>query len=123
MTAAEYIAAGAWDGNRDAFVPYGRPARGADSAIGRALARLSSPGRRIDILLTDLTMPGMSGRALTERARKIDPELRVICMSGHAERAATTGEHAVPCADYIQKPFSLDTLERLMRTTLDTPAA
>jgi len=87
-----------------------------------ALERLSSPGQRVDLLLTDLTMPGMSGRALIERARALDPALRVICMSGYAERETADGDGAMPAAHYIEKPFSLGTLGRLVRETLDAPA-
>ena len=95
-------------------------------AVGEAseaLARLSAPGQRVDLLLTDLTMPGMSGRTLIERARALDPELRVICMSGYAERAPAGDASAAPAANYIEKPFSLGTLGRLVRATLDAPAA
>jgi signal transduction histidine kinase len=87
-----------------------------------ALGHLASPGQRVDLLLTDLTMPGMSGRALIDRARALDPALRVICMSGYAERAAGDGD-AMPPANCIEKPFSLGTLGRLVRATLDAPAA
>jgi signal transduction histidine kinase len=86
-----------------------------------ALVHLSSPSQRVDLLLTDLTMPGMSGRALIERARALHRDLRVICMSGYAERNATAAEEAEPLANYIEKPFSLSTLGRLVRSTLDTP--
>ncbi|GLC27790.1 ATP-binding protein [Roseisolibacter agri] len=93
----------------------------ADGA--EALEHLASPGPRVDLLLTDLTMPGMSGRVLVERARALDPALRVICMSGYAEREAAAGDGAVPAAHYIEKPFSLSALGRLVRATLDAPAA
>jgi signal transduction histidine kinase len=86
-----------------------------------ALMHLSSPSRRVDLLLTDLTMPGMSGRTLIERARALDRDLRVICMSGYAEREATATGEVAPLANYIEKPFSLSTLARLVRSTLDTP--
>ena len=93
--------------------------RASDAA--EALALFSSPGQRVDLLLTDLTMPGMSGRALVERLRALDPALRVICMSGYAEQADAAGDGAMPFANYIEKPFSLDTLARLVRSTLDAP--
>ena len=93
-----------------------------EAGAAEALARLTS-GQRIDLLLTDLTMPGMSGRALLERARAIDPELRVICMSGYAERDDSVRGEDVRMANYIEKPFSLSTLGRLVRSTLDTPGS
>ena len=93
--------------------------RAADAA--EALALLSSPAQRVYLLLTDLTRPGMNGRTLVERARTLDPDLRVICMSGYAEHADAAGDGTVPFANYIEKPFSLDTLARLVRSTLDAP--
>lgn len=79
-----------------------------------ALAVLSGDGR-IDLLLTDITMPGMGGIELIERTRDRHPEMRVICMSGYAEPDTIP----VPQANYVRKPFGLATLARLVRSTLD----
>jgi signal transduction histidine kinase/ActR/RegA family two-component response regulator len=79
-------------------------------------------GKRVDLLLTDLTMPGMSGQTLIERALALDPSLRVICMSGYAETDGARIESAMTYANYIAKPFALSTLGRLVRSTLDAPA-
>lgn len=86
-----------------------------------ALQRLSNDGARIDLLLTDLTMPGMSGQALIERALTIHPSLRIICMSGYADADGGTKDNAMMHANYIAKPFALSTLGRLVRSTLDAP--
>ena len=88
-----------------------------------ALDVLARRGGNVDLLLTDLTMPGMGGRALITRARADYPALRVICMSGYAEREASHTEEATPLASYIEKPFSLGTLGRLVRSTLDQPVS
>src|SRR5712691_6050559 len=45
----------------------------------------------VDLLLTDVTMPGMSGIQLLERARKLQPELRAIVMTGHEISDAVIG--------------------------------
>jgi signal transduction histidine kinase/CheY-like chemotaxis protein len=81
-----------------------------------ALAGLSSREERVDLLLTDISMPGMSGLELIDRARALKPDMRVICMSGYAEPETMT----VPEANYLKKPFGLATLGRLVRSTLET---
>ena len=80
-----------------------------------ALKALASREERVDLLLTDISMPGMSGLELIERARVLKPDIRVICMSGYAEPETMT----VPEANYLKKPFGLATLGRLVRSTLE----
>ena len=92
------------------------------ASAAEALERLAAPGQRFDLLLTDLTMPGMSGRALVERAHALHPAMRVICMSGYAEDDALPEPGVVAIDNYIAKPFSLDVLGHLVRSTLDAPA-
>lgn len=71
-----------------------------------ALAALRDAALPFDLLLTDLIMPGMSGIALANEAKRLHPSLPVLCMSGYADvdqfRAALD-ENAVSC---IMKPFS-----------------
>jgi signal transduction histidine kinase len=72
----------------------------------------------IDIVLTDLMMPGMSGRALARRLQQIQPDVRVLFMSGFAE-------YNVPGADalereerVVQKPFTGTEIARAIRQSL-----
>ena len=73
-----------------------------------ALARLAE-GDRIDILITDINMPGLSGYELAERARRMRPGLQVILLSGRETEA-----HGLPL---IRKPFLQSDLTRVMRET------
>ena len=76
----------------------------------------------IDLLLTDVVMPGMDGRLLSERLRKSRPNLRVLLMSGYAEDVlADRGGHAG--LDYIQKPFAPGELAAKVREILDAPGS
>jgi CheY-like chemotaxis protein len=90
-----------------------------------ALQILANPGRAIDVLLSDVIMPGMSGGELVKRAKSVRPGLRVIYMSGYTAEDSLVRhgvEHAE--ASYLQKPFSLEALSRKVRDTLDAaPAA
>lgn len=66
----------------------------------------------IGILLTDLGLPGMTGRQLMDEALLLNPQLRIIIASGYgSERNA--GGTAVP-ATHLTKPFGLDELRRAL---------
>ncbi len=74
---------------------------------------------RIHLLLTDVIMPGMSGRTLALRLTVLRPDMRTIYMSGYTDDAITRHgvlEHGVT---YVQKPFSPDALVRKVREVLD----
>ncbi|HEV2330408.1 MAG TPA: ATP-binding protein [Verrucomicrobiae bacterium] len=67
----------------------------------KALAMLSKGDVKVDLLVTDLVMPAMSGRELIERARQLQPTLKVVCMSG----TLLPPEQQMGRA-YLQKPFT-----------------
>ena len=80
---------------------------------GEALAILQKdPG--IDVLLTDLGLPGMNGRQLMAEARRLRPGLKVIIASGYASEKATTGRPADDDIGYLTKPFDLGQLKRAL---------
>jgi CheY-like chemotaxis protein len=65
----------------------------------------------IDLLLTDVVMPGMNGREMANQILEILPELRVVFMSGYTEQVALQQEgHVGSQVEYLQKPFTLKTL-------------
>jgi len=74
---------------------------------------------KIDLIVTDVVMPQMSGRELAMKARTLRPETRVLYMSGFTDDAVV--RHGVSADDlcFIQKPFSPDALARQVRAVLD----
>jgi CheY-like chemotaxis protein len=72
---------------------------------------------QIDLLLTDVVMPGMNGREMANQILEILPELRVVFMSGYTEQALLQGELS-PRFEYLQKPFTLETLTRKLAQAL-----
>jgi PAS domain S-box-containing protein len=74
---------------------------------------------RIDILLTDVVMPGMSGRGLADRLSRIQPGLKVLFMSGYAEDAIVQHGVLEPGIDFLLKPFLPNTLAAKIREVLD----
>ena len=73
----------------------------------------------IDLVLTDLTMPGMNGFELVEQLRARHPGLRVLFMSGYAERVITSNGAVPPGTGYVEKPFSVETLMQRLREVLE----
>jgi len=73
----------------------------------------------IDLLLTDLVMPGVSGRDLAQMLLRIQPDLRVLYMSGYTRDLIT--KHGVLEADIflLEKPFTIDSLCVKVRQVLD----
>ena len=66
--------------------------------------------RAIDLLLTDVGLPGMNGRQVAEIARQHRPGLRVLFMTGYAEQASSRTSFLAPGMDMITKPFTMDDL-------------
>ena len=74
----------------------------------------------IHLLLTDVVMPGMSGRELAVRLVGARPEMKVIYVSGYTDDAIVQHGVREEGTVFLQKPFSLDTLARTVREALDS---
>jgi PAS domain S-box-containing protein len=92
------------------------------ASSGDAALRLAEqhPGV-IDLLLTDVIMPGMNGPDLARVLVGRQPDLRVLFTSGYIDRAVVRESVIEPGHRFIQKPFSPDSLLREVRLTLDVP--
>src|SRR6266700_2951083 len=73
--------------------------------VKEALHLLRDPGTPADLVLTDVVMPGITGKAFATQAQQIRPGIRVLYMSGY-ERQATTESWPPPETPVIGKPFS-----------------
>jgi CheY-like chemotaxis protein len=85
----------------------------------RALSLFSKHRGKIELLLTDISMPGMGGAALVRALTKIEPNLKVIAASGHLAGPALTAAVLSKVNHFLTKPYSAETLLRLVRGTLD----
>ncbi|WP_460953198.1 ATP-binding protein [Pseudomonas marginalis] len=71
--------------------------------------------QRIDLMISDVGLPGMNGRQLAEIGRQIRPELKVLFITGYAEHAAVRGGFLDPGMQLITKPFTFDLLTAKVR--------
>ncbi|NLC79591.1 MAG: response regulator, partial [Lentisphaerae bacterium] len=86
-----------------------------------ALRMVAEQARAVDLLVTDVVMPGMNGRELSERLRADYGALRCLYLSGYT--ANVIAHHGIleENVNFISKPFSLDDLARKVREILDQP--
>ena len=83
-----------------------------------ALSLCDQYPRQIDLLITDIVMPKMNGRELSERLLKLRPNLKVLYISGYA--GETFGElDQKDVGNFLQKPFTPNVLAQKVRETLE----
>jgi len=85
----------------------------------RMAAEVEGP---IDILVTDVMMPGMGGRELAKRLCIMRPEMCVLYLSGYAEDAVASPGGLGPGSAFLQKPFTLQSLAKKVREVLRSKA-
>ncbi len=94
-------------------------ASGGDDAIVVAEGHSAT----IDLLLTDVIMPGMLGRELAQRLVEVRPELRILFMSGYADSVLSSESGGLDLSMMLlEKPFTEMGLLERVRDVLDAPA-
>ena len=88
-----------------------------------ALEVLAEHPGAVDLLLTDVVMPGMSGPELAEHLVSQYPQMKVLYTSGYTDHAAVRNGVLGPGAAFLSKPFSPDELAHQVREVLDAPPA
>ncbi|HUI71269.1 MAG TPA: response regulator, partial [Spirochaetia bacterium] len=86
-----------------------------------ALQICSEHAGAINLLITDVVMPGLGGRELARQILALNPNIKVLFLSGYSEDAILHQGLLEPGTAFLQKPFSADSLPRKAREVLDTP--
>jgi PAS domain S-box-containing protein len=89
-----------------------RTLEAVDGPSGLKILRTSE---RIDLLVTDVGLPGMNGRQVADQAREIRPGLKILFVTGYAESVVISDGFLQPGMEMITKPFDLDHLSRRIR--------
>ncbi len=83
------------------------------------LCRPHHVGDGIDLVILDLVMPGMDGGKLFDRIREMNPDLPVMLSSGYSINGHAADIMKRGCNGFIQKPFTITELSRMVRRVLD----
>ena len=90
----------------------------ANSSDARQLLA-ENGGRRVDLLLTDLIMPQMSGRRFADALRMLHPDIKVMFISGYLEESLQPDDRCEPGMFFLPKPFDAEQLATKVREALD----
>jgi PAS domain S-box-containing protein len=89
--------------------------RTLEAVDGPSGLRILRTNGRIDLLITDVGLPGMNGRQLADQARETRPGLKILFITGYAESVAISDGFLQPGMEMITKPFELDHLSQRIR--------
>jgi CheY-like chemotaxis protein len=80
---------------------------------GAAAIALAGAGR-FDLAVVDIGLPGMDGWEVGRRLRALDPDLRLVALTGHAGEAPERASRDAGFADHLVKPIDMDVLQRVV---------
>ena len=83
-----------------------------------AVAKARAAGVPIDLLITDVVMPGLSGPEVAAQVTQMFPHMRVIFLSGYATHASLPASLSADATTFLQKPFTVDGLMTKVRERL-----
>jgi PAS domain S-box-containing protein len=89
--------------------------RALEAVDGASGLRILRSDAQVDLLVTDVGLPGMNGRQLADQARETRPGLKILFMTGYAESVAISDGFLQAGMEMITKPFELDNLSRRIR--------
>lgn len=83
-----------------------------------AVAHFDTPGIRYDVVLLDLTMPGVNAAEVLRNLRPRRHDIPVVLMSGYSEQEVSNRSHQDGPTAFVQKPFSVGTMHSTLRQIL-----
>lgn len=94
--------------------------RTLEAADGPSGLRVLQADEQVDLLVTDVGLPGLNGRQLADKGREERPGLKVLFMTGYAENAAFGNGHLGPSMQMITKPFSVEGLATKIKSIIES---
>jgi PAS domain S-box-containing protein len=94
--------------------------RTLEAVDGPSGLRMLRANKRVDLLITDVGLPGMNGRQLADQARETRPALKILFITGYAESVAISDGFLQSGMEMITKPFDLDHLSRRIRAMVSS---
>ena len=91
-----------------------------EAADAAAALKLLEGDRPVDLLVTDVGLPGMNGRQLADAVRTRRPDLKVLFITGYAENAVLNHDHLEPGMHVLTKPFALEALASRIKALVAT---
>ena len=88
----------------------------------QAIAAFQNSSKPVELLLTDVVMPGLSGRVIAEELQALDPRLRVLFMSGYTDDAVVRHGVEQDEVHFLAKPYTVTALAKTVRAALDMSA-
>jgi len=85
----------------------------------QALAVIRKGSPLIDLIITDLIMPELNGKEFAKKALDLIPDIKIIYVSGYTDNHIVHDGLLEEGVNFIQKPYSQQTLARMVRTVLD----
>ena len=89
-----------------------------EASDGQAALPMLTSNTPLDLLITDVGLPGLNGRQLAEIARQHRPDLKILFVTGYAEHATGHAPFLAPGMEMVTKPFALDALALKIREML-----
>ncbi len=93
--------------------------RAVEAADGPSGLKLLQSGMRLDLLITDIGLPGLNGRQVADAARQTRSDLKVLFMTGYAENATIAIGFLEPGMEMITKPFAIEALATRIRDMIE----
>jgi len=93
--------------------------RALEAADGPAGLKILQSKRRIDLLISDVGLPGLNGRQMADQARERRPALKILFITGYAENATLANGFLDPGMEMITKPFAIEALATRIRAIIE----
>ena len=81
---------------------------------------LEKEGKDINLLLTDLVMPKMDGKELSQQALKLFPNIKILFVSGYTKNYLTQSDFLIDDIEFMHKPYLVNDLANKVREVLDS---